>query len=173
MSRVLARSLTLLERNFEEIICACLLLVMGALVFLQVIMRYVFSDPLSWSDEIAIYCMVWSVYIGGSLAVRERVHIRVLNGILAFRGPVRLALVIFSDALWAAANILLVWQGMVLELSFWEQPYISPALGIDQKWPYLIVPLGFALMTLRLGQIYYRWLVHGNSILYVKVNETD
>ncbi len=161
MKRLLSEFLGVLDRRFEETACAVLLSVMGAMIFLQVIMRYVFSNPLSWTDEIAVYCMVWSVYLGGALAVRERAHIRVLNGILAFGGRVSLALVVFSDALWAAINVLLVWQGLILEASFWSQPYVSPALGIDQKWPYLIVPLGFALMTLRLGQIYVRWISHG------------
>ncbi|MCG8354567.1 MAG: TRAP transporter small permease [Kiloniellales bacterium] len=161
MRHTLGALLGILDRWFEETACAVLISVMGAMIFLQVIMRYVFSHPLSWTDEVAVYCMVWSVYLGGSLAVRERAHIRVLNGIRAFGGRTSLALIVLSDSLWAAINLLLIWQGLVLEISFWEQPYISPALGIDQKWPYLIVPFGFALMTLRLGQIYLRWFLHG------------
>ena len=41
----------------------------------------------------------------------------------------------------------------------------SPALGIDQKWPYLCLMFGFGLMTMRLVQIYYRWYKYDEPIL--------
>ena len=153
--------LEVLDKRFEEIVCAALISLMGCMIFVQVIMRYVFSNPLSWTDEIAVYCMVWSVYLGGALAVREGAHIRVLNGILAFGGRLSAALLIISDTLWFSVTALIAWQGALLVVSFWEQPYISPALGISQKWPYLIVPLGHLLIAARLCQIYYRWFVLG------------
>jgi C4-dicarboxylate transporter DctQ subunit len=43
----------------------------------------------------------------------------------------------------------------------WDQAYISPALEIDQKWPQAIIPIGFALMTVRMIQFYYRWFRDG------------
>lgn len=163
--------LEVLDRRFEEILCAALISLMGCMIFVQVIMRYLFSNPLSWTDEIAVYCMVWSVYLGGSLAVRERAHIRVLNGIRAFGGRTTAGLLVVSDALWFSVATLIAWQGMLLVASFWEQPYVSPALGISQKWPYLIVPLGHLMMAGRLGQIYYRWLVLGEAPLAASPQE--
>ena len=73
-----------LERRFEEIIAGVCVLTMTVLVFFQVVMRYVFNMPTSWSDEIAVYAMVWSVYVSASWAVRERAHIRVMNFINLF-----------------------------------------------------------------------------------------
>lgn len=159
------RLFIVLDLWLEEALCAFSFTVMASLVFLQVIMRYVFENPLSWTDEIAVYSMVWSVYMGASLAVRERAHVRVLNGILAFGKPVSTILVVLSDLIWVGINILMVWQGMIIVVSFWKHPYLSPALGIDQKWPYLIIPIGFTLMTLRLGQIYYRWISRNESLI--------
>ena len=48
------------------------LVIMSTMVFAQVVMRYVFHAPMSWSDEIAVYCMVWSVYLSASWTVREQ-----------------------------------------------------------------------------------------------------
>ena len=61
-----------LERHLEEVIAGVCVLIMATLVFLQVVLRYVFSAPTSWSDEIAVYAMLWSVYLSCSWAVRER-----------------------------------------------------------------------------------------------------
>ena len=70
---------TFLDERLEEILAGICVLTMTVLVFFQVVMRYVFSQPTSWSDEIAVYAMVWSVYLSVSWAVRERAHIRVMN----------------------------------------------------------------------------------------------
>ncbi len=163
MSAFWSPALRWLERYFEESICAVLAIGLSALIFTQVVMRYAFDSPLTWIDEISIYCMIWMVYIGASLAVRERAHIRVFS--LLFVLPRRWAsvLLVASDAIWLAFNLLMIWEGSVLVQSMWRQPFTSPALGIPQKWPYLAVAVGFALMTLRLGQIYFHWIFRHRS----------
>lgn len=154
-----------LERRVEEIIAGCCVVVMTVLVFFQVVMRYVFHAPTSWSDEIAVYAMLWSVYISTSWAVRERAHIRVMNLIQLFPGKISLGMTILSDFIWFIFAIFLTWQSLLLHISMWQLPFESPVLGIAQKWPYLCLVFGFGLMTLRLIQVYYRWIRFGEPIL--------
>lgn len=156
---------TLVERHFEECLACVALLVMAALIFVQVIMRYVFQAALSWTDEVAVYCMLWSVYLSASWAVRERAHIRVTNLLRIFPENISLGLVFISDAIWLVSSIVICRQGVLLNRSLWQQTYVSPVLGIDQKWPYLVVAVGFGLMTIRLVQVYYRWIRFGESLL--------
>ena len=138
---------TFLERRTEEVIAGVCVVVMTVLVFFQVVMRYVFEAPTSWSDEIAVYAMLWSVYISTSWAVRERAHIRVMNLINLFPGKLRLGLTMLSDLIWFAFAIFLTWQSVLLHLSMWDMKFESPVLGIEQKWPYLCLVFGFGLMT--------------------------
>lgn len=144
-----------LDKHFEEMIAGIGLIIMACMVFAQVVMRYVFHAPMSWSDEIAVYCLLWSVYLSASWAVRERTHIRVLNLIQAFPKPVSNWLIYFSDFVWFVFSVLVCWLGILLHVSLWERSYRSPVLDIDQKWPYLVIAVGFGLMTLRLIQVYY------------------
>ena len=109
--------------------------------------------------------MLWSVYISVAWAVRERAHIRVMNFVQLFPAKIALGLTIFSDFIWFIFGIFLTWHSITLNISYWKDPYFSPALNIDQKWPYLCLVFGFGLMTLRIVQIYYRWWFHGISIL--------
>ena len=51
--------------------------IMTILVFIQVVMRYVFSNSLSWSEELARFIFLWLSWIGASYAVKERSHFRV------------------------------------------------------------------------------------------------
>ena len=156
---------TIIERHLEEFLAGICVLVMTALVFFQVVMRYVFNKPTSWSDEIAVYAMLWSVYLSVSWAVRERAHIRVMNFINLFPNIVANTLTVLSDLIWLVFGAFLTWQSVLLEISFWENTYESPSLGIDQKWPYLCLVFGFGLMTLRIAQIYYRWWRYDEPIL--------
>lgn len=154
-----------LEKHFEELLAGILVMIMASMVFFQVVMRYLFSMPTSWSDEIAIYAMLWSVYVSVAWAVRERAHIRVMNFVQLFPKKIAIFLTILSDFIWFLFGIFLTYQSVLLDLSFWENAYRSPALDIDQKWPYMCLILGFGLMTLRLVQIYYRWIKYGEPIL--------
>ena len=154
-----------LEKHFEELLAGILVMIMASMVFFQVVMRYLFSMPTSWLDEIAIYAMLWSVYVSVAWAVRERAHIRVMNFVQLFPKKIAIFLTILSDFIWFLFGIFLTYQSVLLDLSFWENAYRSPALDIDQKWPYMCLILGFGLMTLRLVQIYYRWIKYGEPIL--------
>jgi len=50
---------------------------MLAVVTLQIIMRYVFSSPLQWSEELARFSYGWFCFFGISLATKDRSHLAV------------------------------------------------------------------------------------------------
>lgn len=52
-----------------------LVAVMVAVSLAQVFWRYVFNDPLTWSEELARYAFVWIGYLSGWLAWKHRAHI--------------------------------------------------------------------------------------------------
>jgi TRAP-type C4-dicarboxylate transport system permease small subunit len=160
-----------LERHFEEAIAGMALVMMSSLIFCQVVARYVFEKSFSWTDEIAVYCLIWFVYISASWAVRERAHIRVMSLIELMPPAVAKWSIYLSDAIWIGFAIFLTWQGILLNESLWTRSYVSPALGIEQKWPYLIVSLGFAMMVLRLLQLYVRHIWYGDPLLEVPAAE--
>jgi C4-dicarboxylate transporter DctM subunit len=154
-----------IDRHLEECLVGIALSVMSLLVFLQVVMRYLFHAPMSWSDEVAVYCMVWSVYLAAAWAVRERAHIRVLNFLHLFPKPIQVVLMCVSDLIWLLCSVFIFWQGILLDMSLWKLTYESPVLGINQKWPYMIIAVGFGLMIYRQLQVYYEWLRYGRSPL--------
>jgi len=44
---------------------------------LNVVMRYIFSSPLTWPPELARYCHVLIVFIGASAAIKAGTHLKV------------------------------------------------------------------------------------------------
>lgn len=66
--------------TFEKIlkyICCVLLWAITVVVFAQVIARYVFKSAFSWTDEFAIYGMVWMVMLGASINSFRGTHARI------------------------------------------------------------------------------------------------
>ena len=60
-----------------EIISVVLLILMVITTCYQVVLRYVFNNPTSWSGELAIIFLIWFGYLGIALAVKEREHISI------------------------------------------------------------------------------------------------
>ena len=146
-----------LERHFEEAICCIALSVMSVCVFLQVIMRYVFGSALQWSEEVAAIAMVWAVYMGAALCVRERFHIRIMAGIMLFPRAVTRAFVILADLLAAGYCVFMLvvsWDYLGTLARFTSR---TPSLGIDEFYPQSILILGYGLILLRIVQIYVLW----------------
>jgi TRAP-type transport system small permease protein len=68
--------LKLAERAVDTLAVA-LFLAMFAAICAQVVMRYVFNNPLVWSDEAAQYLFVWIAFLGWVIAARRRSHIAI------------------------------------------------------------------------------------------------
>jgi TRAP-type C4-dicarboxylate transport system permease small subunit len=152
-----------LERNFEELICCSALAIIATSVFSQVIARYVFEVALRWTEEVAAISMVWAVYMGAALCVRERYHIRILIAVQSL--PTRLGrIVIFiADLFWAGFSLFMVvvsWEYLTL---LWTYTSRSPSLGIDQFYPQTILVIGYGLMLIRLIQTYVVWYRDGGD----------
>jgi len=56
-------------------------------VIAQIVLRYFFGDPLTWSDELARYLFVWCSFIGWVIAARKRSHLGI--ALVAERSPPR------------------------------------------------------------------------------------
>ena len=150
-----------LERHFEELVCCLCLVIIAVCVFAQVISRYVFSSALQWTEEVAAMAMVWAVYTGAALCVRERFHIRILVGVKALPQKMGRVVIFMADLLWAFFCVFMIKVGWDYLLVAWKFPTISPSLGINQFYPQTILVIGYALMLVRLIQQYIAWMRDG------------
>lgn len=146
-----------LEKHFEELICCICLSIIAVSVFSQVVARYLFEVALHWTEETAAMCMVWAVYMGAALCVRERFHIRIMVAVVALPERFGRIVIFIADALWALFCVFMLrtsWDYLVV---FWRFPETSPSLGINQFYPQTILIIGYALILIRLIQTYVVW----------------
>jgi TRAP-type C4-dicarboxylate transport system permease small subunit len=74
----------------ERMVLALLVGLFAAMVIActaQVIWRYLFNDPLVWSEELARYLFIWISYISAWVAWKSRSHIA-LNAVTYLNSPV-------------------------------------------------------------------------------------
>jgi C4-dicarboxylate transporter DctQ subunit len=135
--------------RLEERLLAALLAAMTLLTVVQVIARYVFNYSFVWALELVTVLFAWLIFLGMSYGVRVGAHIGVdaLVKALSPRAARVTAIV--------AATLCVVYGAIVTTGAsiYLEKMY---AIGIDMQdlplpqWvPRLVLPLGFALLTLR------------------------
>ncbi|MEM8814052.1 MAG: TRAP transporter small permease [Pseudomonadota bacterium] len=152
-----------LERHIEELICCTCLAIIAVAVFAQVVARYVFEVALHWTEETAAMCMVWAVYMGASLCVRERFHIRIMVAVAALPESVGRIVIFIADICWAFFCLFMVRVSWDYLTVFWRFPEVSPSLGINQFYPQTILVIGYGLMLIRLIQTYFTWWQEGRN----------
>lgn len=146
-----------LDRYFEEVLCTIFLCVVVGSVLMQVVMRFFFHSAAAWAEETAVYGMIFAVYLGATMAVRDRAHIRIT--LLVSRLPRRLQVfsVVLADALWFAFVVFMIVQTTTYTQLLFNVTYQTPGLGIEQRWVQMFVPMFFGLMLFRILQVYWRW----------------
>lgn len=144
-----------LDDNLERTILFVLLLVMSIVIVLQVFMRYVMQNSLTWSEELARFCFVWLVYIGISYGVKKAKHIRVeaLLAVLGRKGKYVINMV--AHILFLVFAVYCVYYGFSIYELISTSGQNAPSLGIPMSIMYLGMPVGMVLTCIRLIQRMY------------------
>jgi len=144
-----------LDENIERIILLVLLAIMSVVIVLQVFMRYVMENSLTWSEELARFCFVWLVYIGISYGVKKAKHIRVeaILTVLKRKGKYIINMVAYLLFLFFA--LYATYYGFSIYSAIKATGQMAPSLGISMSIMYLGMPIGMLLTCIRLIQRMY------------------
>ena len=129
-----------------------LIVLMAALVAAvswQVISRYVFSSPSSWTEEVARFLMIWIGLLGASYAFRTRVHLGLdlLPKKLTGRSGEMLKLFTLAVIVLFSVTVLIVGGGKLVTLT-WELRQYSAVLGLPIAFVYSVIPTAGILICL-------------------------
>lgn len=149
----------------EDVLSRFSLVVISVTVFAQVIARYVFSKSLPWAEELATMTMVWAIYLGASIDIRQRFHIRLLFLLKLLPRGVAIVMVFLGDALFLFFCGIMLWYGEIYLSLIWEREFVSPTFGIDLFYPHLIIVIAYALMVVHTICNYVTWFREGRPSL--------
>lgn len=143
---------------FEGHLTSFFFIILIILLSTQVFFRFVLNKNISWSEEVSRFVFVWAMYFGFALAANKDRHIRVIAHFIYLPKRMEVILLTISDLLWVVYNILLIYVSFQYLLSMIEFPYYSQTIRINLLYIYLIVPIGFCLMTIRIVQNIFKRL---------------
>lgn len=134
----------------EYMLCASLVLT-TLIIFAQIIMRSVFNNSLTWSEELTRYIFIWQIWLGVSIAQKEKQHIKVELLFNFFKGErFRAAIDIVATLILIAFNIFLVVNGSELVRQMYVRNNVSGAMRLPLYIVYAVLPLSAFLLSLRL-----------------------
>lgn len=133
--------------RFEDWMAFVIFWVLAFVIFYQFFTRYALNDSASWTEEIARYLLVATVFVGAAIGVRKNNHIQVDFFYRLLPHKVNRVMSTVVDVLRVAFTGYCVWLTILLMTKIGSQRMAI----ID--WPigilYSFVAFGFVLMTWR------------------------
>jgi len=136
-------------RRCTETAIMVLMAFLVVVVVASVVFRYILLSPVTWSEEVGRYVMIWVGFLAASIAVRQGLHVGV-DFVVQWVRPAT-AVWLRGVARGATAGFLLIVMGygFFLVTNLWDQ--WSPVMGIRMTWPYLAIPVGSLLMLIQMA----------------------
>lgn len=129
-----------------RLISAALFVVLIVVVLLQVMLRYFFSKPLAWSDELARLLLVWTSSLGVTLIFYSKAgHPAVTFG--QDRLPARTRLCIEIGKNFGLAVLMLYAGYFGVRYSISTHRFVSAVLHFPMSLEYAVFPLTMGLMA--------------------------
>ena len=150
------RILDALNTNAERWALLVFYVMLVMTMFIEVVRRELLSYSSIWGEEVVRYSFIYLAWIGAAAAVKERGHIRI-DVLMHYVPPRAKALLyIFGDIVMFAVAIVAFYWSLETVLVSAKFGSVTHGLRISQVWFLAAVPIGFALMMLRLIQSFLR-----------------
>lgn len=157
--------------NIESYVCQILLVFFVCLLFLQIVLRLVFGTfhflsnyiavfehyplpaSIPWGEELSRMAFVWFVFLGATYAARLAAHNRVTFQFKIFPKIVGDISTLISDLVWVVFNCVIIYYSIRVIKEGFEFPEYSPTLDWIMAYIFMIFPIAFSLMTIRIIQV--------------------
>ena len=131
-------------RRVVELPVVVLILVEAVILFSGVVSRYVFHNPIGWTDELASVLFLWIGMLGAAIAFLRGEHMRLTFVLERMKPAARAWTETFALVVSLAFLVALV--GPAARFTEHEAIITTPALGISNSLRVAAIPVGFALM---------------------------
>ena len=136
---------------------------LGLTVLYQFITRYVFNDSAAWTEEIARYLLIATVFLGAVIGVAKNNHIQVDFFYRFMPQGLSRSVSLLTDALRVAFLAAASWLTWLLMQKMGN--YQMTIVNLPMNIVYGVVLLAFVLMTWRSLWVMWRHWQQGFSVL--------
>ena len=137
--------------RFEWYLIGILLGIATFLCFIEVVRRAVFNSPTQWAEELIRYIVIFAVFIGISSVTKKNEHIRMSVIIDLFSERKRRIIDLITASIGIVFSVTILISGIILVADAKSSETLSEfGLNMPIYIPYLALPVGGGLMSLRL-----------------------
>jgi TRAP-type C4-dicarboxylate transport system permease small subunit len=133
-------------------------------IFLAVLSRYVFRNPIPWTEEVGRFTFIWLVFLGISIAERRRSHFRITFFIMKAPINVQKRVWVFSEIIIFFALLLLLKEG--LQFARMGSRAISAVMELRLDFIYVALPIAVFLTLVNRVRNVINILQSGNNEYY-------
>lgn len=113
--------------------------VVGVVLFVAVIFRYVFASPFTWTEELITIIFTWMVFLGASSCFRAHLHLRVEALVRLLPRVLQIVLALAAIVVMAVMLWVFFWYG--LDYAFTVMDDRTPMLDISFSYAFFALPV--------------------------------
>jgi len=140
---------------FEEWTLFISVLVALVALFINVVLRYGFNYTLAWSDELVREVIIYTTFIGCSVAVKNRSLIRIDASVQLFP-KLKIPLTFFSNFVVMIFAFMMIYYGWLMAALQVQTQQKTIIMQIPLVYLYAILPLMGIMMLIRVIQVFYQ-----------------
>lgn len=136
--------------EFEVYLGTICSIAMVAILFANVVGRYVLGNSIKWAEEVCLMLFILSIYFGAAGAVRTRQHLRLEIILERLKPKGRMILEIVDNIIFMAFCVIIMGGIMPLVMQLYTNGTAAAVTGIPKFLIYIWLPIMFVVMFIRL-----------------------
>lgn len=142
-----------IDANIEKIIIIISYITMAAIIFVEVLRRFILNQQEPWSSTIPILLFLWVTWIGAAYNVKIRTHLSFDELRMRLPYNMQFCCLILDAVLWITfASIVLYFSIQQVQLSHDNFAIVTGTDDVMQWWFYMATPVAWALICIRVLQ---------------------
>lgn len=134
----------------EEVFIVAGIAAMAIILFLQVVLRFIFSDPWVWAEEVSKIIFIWVSWLGISMGQRHGEHIKVTMVTDRLKGNTQKIVLVLANIFSLVIVVFFLYYGIIVTSNIMTIGSVTAALKIPRWLIYLSVPVSCFAMSVRL-----------------------
>lgn len=140
-----------LNKKIVNIESAMVIILLGAITLImtaQVVMRFAFQNPLTWSQELTLFLLIYLCYLSADIVYYRNEHISVDYFVELMPCKIRKLVSVFVDSLICASMVFILPYAMKI-IESQSDHVIAGVIPISKSYWVLPLAICFALMVLK------------------------
>jgi len=138
-----------IDQHLEEVAMVILLTAITLVLLLQIIMRYLFNNSLSWPEELCRYCFIWFMFIGFSYSTKADSNLRVDAVVNALPEKLSKATYFLSMLIGFAFTVFMFVNSYQTVMNAYRMKEFSVAMHLPVYFVHSAALIGFGLAAIR------------------------